>query len=341
MEGGKLGMNLRIRKEFGIFLVAVAVIALIFLIAYEAIDYWDKTTNTLASSDNSTTTKTSSVIKIDGVSYTQKEHITTMLLLGIDNTGEMVSSGSYINDGQSDFITVIILDEDEDTYALLQINRDTMTDVRQLGVGGNVVKTTVMQIALSHSYGDGMEDSCENSIIAVENFLCGVSLDHYLAMNMTAVELLVDYVGGVTVTILDDFSEVDETLVEGETMTLSGSQVVTYIRARQNVGDQTNLTRMTRQQQFISELLEQLPDLWEANQSSAFSMFYEVSSYILTDMTAQSLSSFFDEICGYDCTGIYSPDGELVLGDEYYEFYADEDSVKELVIELFLEPVSE
>ncbi|MCD7943470.1 MAG: LCP family protein [Clostridia bacterium] len=215
-------MKLRIRKEVGIFLVAFAVVAFIFLIAYEAIDYWDKTTNTLASSDSSSTTS-SSVIKIDGVSYTQKEHITTMLLLGIDNTGEMVSSGSYINDGQSDFITVIVLDEDEDTYALLQINRDTMTEVRQLGVGGNVVKTTVMQIALSHSYGDGMEDSCENSIIAVENFLCGVSLDHYLAMNMTAVELLVDYVGGVTVTILDDFSEVDETLVLGETMTLSGS----------------------------------------------------------------------------------------------------------------------
>ncbi|MCD7776639.1 MAG: hypothetical protein LUH54_04630, partial [Firmicutes bacterium] len=92
---------------------------------------------------------------------------------------------------------------------------------------------------------------------------------------------------------------------------------------------------------FISELLEQLPSLWTENESSAYLMFYDASSYILTDLSVNQLSDMFDEICGYECSGIFSPDGELVLGDEYYEYYADEDSVKELVIELFLDEVEE
>ncbi len=278
---------------------------------------------------------TPGVVYFDGEAYVPKEHITTTLILGIDETGLMESNGSYINSAQSDFVTLIVLDEDSDSYSLLQLNRDTMLDVRCYGLGGAYLGTEVMQLALAHTYGDGMEDSCENSVTAVSNFLYGVEIDHYIAVNMTGVEILVDGIGGVTVTIQDDFSSIDPSLVEGETMTLTGSQCVTYIRARKDVGDQSNLARMERQKQFMLEVMEQLQVKWSEDSDSMAGVLIDIASYMLSDCSATKLFNLVEQFANCECEGIISPDGEAVVGDEYMEFYADEDSVKQCVIELF------
>lgn len=284
---------------------------------------------------------TAGVVYFDGDAYTPKEHITTTLILGIDETGLMESNGSYINSAQSDFVTLIVLDEDTDSYTLLQLNRDTMLDVDCYGVGGKYVGTSVMQLALAHTYGDGMEASCENSVTAVSNFLYGAEIDHYIAVNMTGVEILVDGIGGVTVTIQDDFSSVDPTLVEGETMTLNGSQCVTYIRSRKDVGEESNLSRMERQKQFMLEVMGQLQVKWNEDSGSMAVVLTDIASYMLSDYSGTRLINFFDQLAQCECEGIISPDGEAVLGEEYMEFYADEDSVKQCVIELFYQLVED
>ncbi|MCD8086386.1 MAG: LCP family protein [Clostridiales bacterium] len=281
---------------------------------------------------------TAGVVYFDGVAYIPKEHLTTTLILGIDETGLMESNGSYINSAQSDFVTLIVLDEDTDSYSLLQLNRDTMLDVQCYGVGGKYVGTSVMQLALAHTYGDGMEDSCENSVTAVSTFLYGAEIDHYIAVNMTGVERLVDGIGGVTVTIQDDFSSVDPSLVEGETMTLTGSQCVTYIRSRKDVGEETNLSRMERQKQFMLEVMEQLQVKWSEDSGSITGVLTDIASYMLSDYSGTKLINFMDQLAQCECEGIVSPDGEAVLGEEYMEFYADEDSVKQCVIALFYQP---
>ena len=40
------------------------------------------------------------------------------------------------------------------------------------------------QLALAHTYGSGEEDSCENTVLAVENLLYGVGIDHYVSLTM-------------------------------------------------------------------------------------------------------------------------------------------------------------
>ena len=47
-------------------------------------------------------------------------------------------------------------------------------------------------------------------------------------------------IGGATVTIEDDFSQIDPTLVKGETITLSDEQAYSFLHARLNVGDEEN-----------------------------------------------------------------------------------------------------
>ena len=53
-------------------------------------------------------------------------------------------------------------------------------------------------------------------------------------------------IGGATVTIEDDFSDVDSSLVQGETITLTDEQAYNFLSARMNVGDGENESRMRR-----------------------------------------------------------------------------------------------
>lgn len=82
-------------------------------------------------------------------------------------------------------------------------------------------------------------------------------------MTMGAVPYINDLVGGVPVTVLDDFSGIDDSLVEGETITLKGEQALHYVRIRGGLEDSSNLNRMKRQQQYLESMAEQIGKLDE------------------------------------------------------------------------------
>ncbi len=259
-----------------------------------------------------------------------EKNLTTLLLLGVDKTGKMEAQKSNINDEQVDFLTLVLLDEDTDSYNILQLNRDTMTPVDVLGVGGVKIEQKTMQLALSHTYGDAMEESCENSVRAVERLL-DVEIDHYLAINMTGMTKLVDAIGGVTVTIMEDFSNLDPTLIQGETMLLNGTQCMTYVRGRQGVGDQSNLNRINRQKQFMEELLPTMKDSGDL----AIDAIAEIADYMLTDLSGNRLERLLSRITESTFQEIYTTEGEAIVGDRFMEFYPDKEALVALVDKLF------
>ena len=106
-----------------------------------------------------------------------------------------------------------------------------MTQIQILGVTEEPAGSFTGQLALAHTYGSGEEDSCENTVLAVSNLLYGMEIDHYVSLTMDGVALLNDLVGGVPVEVLDDFSGIDDSLVQGETVTLRGRQALTYVRS--------------------------------------------------------------------------------------------------------------
>ena len=91
---------------------------------------------------------------------------------------------------------------------------------------------------------------CENTKNTVSSLLYGLNIDYYVAMHMDAISILNDAVGGVTVTVTEDFSQVDPTIHQG-VMCLNGEQALHYVRTRAEVGDQLNLNRMKRQREYM------------------------------------------------------------------------------------------
>jgi LCP family protein required for cell wall assembly len=278
-------------------------------------------------------------IEYDGHWYEFRNDIRCVLFIGVDEAGEQVNSNSYNNDDQADFVVLLVIDKTNETYKLIHINRDTMMNIPVLGLGGVYAGKTYGQLALAHTYGSGLKDSCRNTAEAVSDFFGGVTIDDYVSLSMAGISILNDAVGGVTVTIEDDFSEVDETMVMGETITLVGDQAEYFVRYRKDVGDETNISRMARQRQFINEWTKLAFDKAKNNDKYVLSTLMSISDYMVSNMTLDQMTKLSNTLSDYENLGIETIDGEAVLGTKFMEFYADEDSVTRIMIENFMQMV--
>ena len=278
----------------------------------------------------------SKTISRNGVDYYPRQDITTVLVMGIDETGPVKDSGSYNNTGEVDMLALVIFDEANQVCNVLALNRDTMVQMPVLGIGGRKAGTKYGQLALSHTYGSGLEDSCENTCETVSTLLYGCTVDYYVAMNMDAISIVNDAVGGVTVNVTDDFSSVDPTIQMGE-MTLMGQQAINYVQVRKELGDQKNVSRMERQKEYMAGFLTALR---QANKDEGFLLttYDAVSPYIVTDCSSTVLSSLLSRYEDYPLNEMVSPEGENVVNNGYYEFRLDEDALDALILRLLYAP---
>jgi LCP family protein required for cell wall assembly len=272
-----------------------------------------------------------------GVDYYPRQDITVVMLLGIDQNGPVTASGSYNNPGAADMVALLIFDEKNETYSVLGLNRDAMVTMPVLGIGGKPAGTQRAQLALSHTQGSGLEDSCENTRTTVSELLYGLQIDYYFSMNMDAIAILNDAVGGVTVNVKDDFSAIDPTITKGQ-VTLRGQQAIHYVRTRRGVGDQLNLSRMDRQEEYISGFLAAMQTKAEQSESFILSAYEKTSPYIVTDVSVKQMSNLFHRFAKYEYTGMTNLEGKNVLTEEFYEFHIDEQKLDELILKLFYAP---
>ena len=273
----------------------------------------------------------------DGVEYFPRQDITTFLIMGIDQFGKVEQSESYNNRGAADMLMLLVFDEEQETCTAIHLNRDTMVTMPVIGLGGKQAGTAYGQLALSHTYGNGLHESGDNTRKTVSNLLYGIQIDYYLAMNMDAVAILNDAVGGVTVTVEDDFSQVDPSITMGE-MTLMGDQAIHYVRTRKDVGDQKNTSRVERQKEYIDGFVAAFKEKQEKDSSFIADAYDEVSDYIVSDCTVNGIMGMLDRYEGYEITEVISPEGDNVLGETYYEFYPDEEKLDELILRIFYRP---
>lgn len=272
-------------------------------------------------------------VYIDGVAYEPRE-ITNYLIIGLDEFGTVAEdgNGSYNNTKNGDFLALLSFNHSTKTYTLLHLNRDTMATVTRLGIGGEKVDERVEQLALAHTYGNGSHISCRNTATAVSGLLYGLSIDYYISMTMDAVAILNDYMGGVTVKVTDDLSELHPDFVQNSEVTLTGEQALLYVRARQGIEDGSNLSRMGRQRQYMDAFIKQVrtQDLSE----EYFGGMYEaVMDYIVTNASLQTMDVVLEDLQTYTYGGMLSPQGEARKNDQtgFIEFYVDGEHIKSIV----------
>ena len=278
------------------------------------------------------------VLRYNGGRYIKNDAIETVLLMGLDKYADQAANS--LDGQQADMLLLLVLDRSTGTCTPLHINRDTMCTIYQLDAMGEPFMPLNGQICLAHAYGSGGRDSCRNQVRAVSELLYDMPINHYASVTMDAVGIINNLVGGVTVTVLDDLSALDSALVQGETVTLQGDQALTYVRARMGLADPTNLNRMKRQQQYLTALQQKFTQELAENDDLSRQIVTAVSDDMVSDFTANSLSSFVDMATTYTFTPIREIAGEAVYSeDRSPEFYADEDALYRMVVDIFYLPL--
>lgn len=277
----------------------------------------------------------SNEISYRGTNYVLREDIETLLIMGLDKYADEVEKDAYYNDQSADFILLLCIDNASDRCTALHINRDTMADMNRLGLAGEKIGSVHQQIALSHTYGNGREVSCRNVCDAVFGLLYGVEIRHFLSLTMDAVPALTDMLGGVEVTLLEDFSHEDAAMTKGTTLRLSGEQALIYTRYRQGLADSSNLARMERQRQFMQALIGSVRTSIQNDTEFSARAAAEIADFIVSDCSVTRLQSIFDKVSDYEFAEVQTLEGEAVVVDEHMQFHPDEDSLMETVLELF------
>lgn len=284
---------------------------------------------------------TADTVTINGVKCKPNWDIQTYLFIGEDARGKKQRKAEGDGTGQSDVLELLVIDTKNNTYHKLPINRDTLTDVKSLDDDGSYLATTKVQIALAHANGDGMELSCENTVDAVSNMLYGIRIDGYICLDIDAIKVLNHLAGGVPVTIEDDFSQSDKSLVKGKTITLSDDQAMHYVHDRMNVGDGTNECRMRRQKAYIDALFPLYKAKLQADSGFINDFYNDLSDYMVTDMSVGEMGNVANMILNSEDKGELSIKGTNAVNKEtkYNEFTMDETSRGDVAMELFFNKV--
>ena len=321
----KISQNLKNAAYF----VVILILVLVFLISGLQI-----LESTVFSQDSVQETTGRKTIIRDGIEYFPRQDITVLLVMGIDQNGPVQDSGYYRNEGAADMVALLIFDEETKDYSILYLNRDTMLKMPVLGIDGKPAGTNYGQLALAHTFGNGLEASCENVRKTVSDFLYGLQIDYYLSMNMDAIGVLNDAVGGVTVHVTEDFSKVDPSIPMGR-VTLMCQQAINYVRTRKNVGDQLNISRIQRQKDYIQGFMSAFDQAAKQNTNFMVSTYEEISEYMVTDCSVNAINGMLSRYKDFPLRQIVTPEGENVLGNEYYEFHVDAEALDALILELF------
>ena len=279
-------------------------------------------------------------VTINGAVYRRRKNLTTILLLGIDQpAGNANEPDDFHSGGNADFLRLVVIDSAEKTVSQIQIDRDTIVPVSVLNLIGERTGTRLLQIALSHSYGDGKEQSCGLTAEAVSRLLLDTPIPYYAALNLDVIAALNDFVGGVTVPIDDDFSQVDPAMEQGTILRLTGRQAEYFVRSRADMPIGTNEARMARQQVYLSRLADMIREKMKADPDYAGAVFDALRPYLVTNMSRSYLADIAYRARDNERLPLIQLPGAHAIGvTGYMEFRPDEEALSRIITEVFYQP---
>lgn len=277
------------------------------------------------------------MLEHNGQTYAHQElNYTTLLFIGVDKSS--LGSSNVRGGGQADFLLLMTIDRENKEVDLLQLDRDTITAVQVYGVFGNPAGSRDMQICLSYAFGTDPQKGCANTVRAVSDFLGGIPIDGYVALDLDGMSILNDALGGVTVTLTEDFSDLDPAMKAGETIRLQGKQAEYFLRTRKTVGDGTNAQRMNRQEVFIRNAATLLNERMSADANFVGTLMNLLRDHLVTGCDDVWLINQAYTALKYTRTEPARIAGEHCIGsDGFVEFHPDRDALMDYIVSTFCE----
>lgn len=282
-------------------------------------------------------------VKYQDTIYAYKEDILTFLIMGIDKNSDVEEEAEGTNGGQADALFLAVMDPREKSIKVIGINRNTMTDIDVYNEEGAYMTTVSAQVAVQHGFGNGMEESCERQVKAVRKLFYNLPVHGYAAINMSAIPTINDAVGGVEIAVLEDLTKKDKSLVEGETVHLMGESAFWYVKYRDTNIFGSADRRLERQKQYLKEFIGAAKGAIKKKPTAAIELYQAVAGQMVTNVSMDEVAYLAPLLAEYQfrSDNFYMPEGETVMGDQFEEFYVDENALYEMILDVFYEEVKD
>lgn len=278
----------------------------------------------------------------NGKWYNYNTHLSNYLFMGVDNREKVETNTGHANAGQSDAIYLVAWDRVKKTATTISIPRDTITEIETFGPGGESLGKTKDHISLSYAYGDGKYKSCELTKEAVSNLFYGLSIQSYCSLNMDGLPVLTESVGGVTVTVPNDSLESKyPEFKKGIQVTLTKETTEPFVRYRDTTVSQSAITRLERQQAFISAFGEVARKKFSEDPGFVTKLYSDLEPYMVTNMSADDFSKALQGMNSEESGNSWTVPGKGVEGEDYDEYIVDDDALYEKIIETFYTEVED
>ena len=176
------------------------------------------------------------------------------LIIGSDSrAGDMHKYGSDVAGERSDTTMLIHLSPDRSRAIGISIPRDAWVQIPDCsdGKGGTVRAHMEM-------FNSAITTGGPACTIATVQKLTGIEVTHYIDVNFDGFKTMVNALGTVTICSPEKVNDPGSglKLVKGNNV-LNGDQALAYVRARETLGDGSDLGRIKRQQRFLGVVMRE------------------------------------------------------------------------------------
>ena len=255
----------------------------------------------------------------NGRRYVYNDHLSNYLFLGIDRREATETQVGQTDAGQADALFLLSRDRVTEELTLISIPRDTMTPVEAYGPDGESLGVSEDHISLSYGYGDGAHESCRLTREAVSTLLYGLPIQDYCAISLDALPLLAD---------------TELASREGDTILLDETNIEAFVRYRDIEETGSAIERLERQQTFLSAWYETFREEAAAEPGKVTDLYEDLEPYLTTNMDSGEFADLMEDAQKTQIRTWTVP-GENVEGDYYDEYYVDDSTLYEKIMETF------
>ena len=281
------------------------------------------------------------VVEYNGHKYVYNEDVISVAFLGIDKRSldEVSTIGTA---GQADADMVVTVNTVTGRVKVIAVPRDTMVDVDLYSEDGEFLRSENMQLCLSYAYGNGKDTSAQNVLTSLSRILYNVPISKYFALDLDGIAPINDAIGGVTVESLYNFT--NKGISVGDKVHLTGEMTETYVRYRDLDNVEASLNRTARQVQYVKAFAAQLVPAVKNDFSIVNDLYNTASLYSTTNIDISNVTYMASLLLSKGINDFESVTlkGEMIESDRkdysdfvYAEFYPDEDSTLETVLDTF------
>ena len=179
----------------------------------------------------------------------------TFLLMGSDQRTGTGNMGYGVFEGaRSDTTMLVHLYPDRESAVVVSIPRDTVVDLPACRGADDTLLPPVRE-----RFNSAFDRGGPGCTVKAVEAMTGLTVDHFVVLDFNGFKKTIDALGGVEVCLTrplqDAQSGVD--LPAGRTR-VSGEDALSFVRVRHNIGDGSDISRISRQQLFLSSLIQEV-----------------------------------------------------------------------------------